>query len=70
MPKNSRERARLGALTKHYGSDHPWTQEARRDVRFGRLKSQILDAVDQAPPLNLDQLNELRALLGAKPGDV
>ena len=59
------EHGKLAAVIRHHGPDSYYAQEARRDLRFAQLRAKVIEVVEEAPPLTLDQIHELRALLGA-----
>jgi hypothetical protein len=53
----------LAAIVRHHGSDSSYAQEARRDLRFAQIRAKVVEAVNAAPPLTLDQIRELSTLL-------
>ena len=61
-----REHGKLAAVIRHHGPDSYYADEARRDLRFAQLKAKVLEVVEAAPPLTLDQTRELRAILGGR----
>lgn len=61
-----REHGKLAAVIRHHGADSEYAQEARRNLRFAQLRAKVVEVVNEAPPLTLDQIQELRALLGGK----
>lgn len=61
-----REHGKLAAVIRHHGPDSYHAHEARRDLRFAQLRVRVVEVVDSAPPLTIDQVKELKALLGGR----
>lgn len=61
-----REHGKLAAIVRHHGPDSHYAHEARRDLRFAQLRNRITEVVAEAPPLTLDQVAELGAILRGK----
>lgn len=56
--------ARVGGLVKNH-ADATEIDAARRDLKAIKAEEYIREVVDQAPPLTAEQVERLRALLGA-----
>lgn len=63
-------RARVAVLTRHRGTGHPDIIDAERDLKTARLAAAIKREVDSAPPLNAEQIEQLRGLLPAPAREV
>jgi len=66
-PASRQAQGRLAVAARDHGVDHPTTREAREAFEAEQYLARVQAAVASAPPLTLEQREQLRTILTAAP---